>query len=156
RITALQSGAVDAMHTVDGNKIADLRKLDSDGKADLTEFGRWPGVNIITLGNLTGSMADVRVRRAIMLATDRAEWNKVVNASVPKLADAPFGPGTVDADKTLWPKPDPDKAKALIDDVERTTGKPVEITFSAQATPDVLESAQVIQSQWQKAGMKVK
>ena len=39
---------------------------------------------------------------------------------------------------------------------ELTSASPVEITFSAQATPDVLESAQVIQSQWQKAGMKVK
>ena len=156
RMAALRSGELDAIHTQNGQQIVALRDQAKKGQVRLEEYRKFPGVNIITLSNITGATADVRVRRAIELATDRSELNRVAFAGAASLAEAPFGSGDVSVASGVWPKPNLERARALISEVERSTGKPVEITFSAQATPDIIEASQIIVAMWERIGIRVK
>ncbi len=156
RVTAFKSGAVQGMHTVNPLKIAELKDLEKSKKASLLEINKNPGINNILFNMATGPTADKRVREALALATDRVALNEINNAGILKIIDVPFVPGDASKLTGLYPSPNVDKAKALIADVVKSTGKPVEITLGTSAVPENIESAQTIQQLWEKTGVKVK
>lgn len=156
RVTAFKSGAVQGMHTVNPIKIAELKDLEKSKKASVVEITKNPGINNVLLSLEKFPTSDVRVRQALALATDRQALNEINNAGILKIIDVPFVPGDASKLTGLYPKPNLDKAKSLIDQVEKETGKKVELTLFTSAVPENIESAQTLQQMWEKAGAKVK
>jgi peptide/nickel transport system substrate-binding protein len=156
RVTAFKSGAIQGMMTVNPVKIAELKDLEKDGKAKVTELNKLPGINNVLLNLERFPTSELRVRQAILLATDRAQLNKINNAGLLQVIDVPFGQGDVSKLGGVYPKPDAAKAKALIDAVEKETGKKVELTLHTSAVPENIENAETIRQMWEKAGISVK
>jgi ABC-type transport system substrate-binding protein len=155
RVAALRAGDIDGMSSENGHTVAQLRDLASDAKLKMIEYERFPTVRVIVLNSATSPTSDVRVRRAIQLATDRQQINKVSHGGVLKLGDPAFG-RTDTADANLWPAVDVNKAKDLVDQVTRSTGKPVEMTLTVGTNADAIQQAELFQSMWTKAGIATK
>lgn len=156
RVTAFKAGDIQGMMTVNPIKIAELKKFTADKKGTVIEINKNPGINNILFNLDKWPTSDVRVRQALALATDRNALNEINNAGILKIIDVPFVPGDSSKLTGVYPKPDMDKAKALIDKVEKETGKKVELTLYTSAVPENIESAQTLQQMWQKAGATVK
>lgn len=156
RVTAFRAGDVQAMLTVNPVKIAELKDLEKNKKASVIEITKNPGINNILFQLEKFPTSDRRVREALALGLDRKALNDINNAGILKIIDVPFVPGDASRLTGLYPKTNVDKAKALIDQVEKDTGKKVELTLNTSAVPENIESAQTLQQFWEKIGVKVK
>ena len=97
-------------------------------------------------------LSDVRVRRALAHATNRALLLKAIFQNVLKPATTPFGYGFPGLSQVKnYPEFNPAKAKALLGEY----GKPVSVTLMADNTPFSLLVTQAVQQMWQGVGVKV-
>jgi len=96
---------------------------------------------------------DIRVRWAVAHAMDRDLLNRTLNFGIPTPAYSPFGRGMADIQQPIdiYPKYDPDKAKALL----AAYGKPVAFTLSYNNTPATLHLVQSLQQMWAQVGIQV-
>ncbi len=156
RVTAFRAGDVQGLMTVNPVKIAELKDLEKNKKASVIEITKNPGINNILFQMEKFPTSDRRVREALVLGLDRNALNEINNAGILKVIDVPFVPGDASRLTGLYPKTNVDKAKALIDQVEKETGKKVEFTLNTSAVPENIESAQTLQQFWEKIGVKVK
>lgn len=97
---------------------------------------------------------DVRVRRAIALATDQVSYNETVDDGVPAIANGPFKEGSPWRVETDYPSFDLPTATALIEEYEAEVG-PVVFDLGTTDNPEAKESIQVLESMWEQAGMEV-
>lgn len=104
-------------------------------------------------------LADARVRRAIILATDRATINDSVLGGQITLGSQIVGPASFGFDPDLEPYPfDPDQARALIAEA-RADGVPVDqplmINMRQEAIPRIEEVGQAMQQMLRDVGLNV-
>jgi ABC-type transport system substrate-binding protein len=96
---------------------------------------------------------DIRVRRAVAHAIDRALLVRTLGFGIPSLAYSPFGAGMamIRQPAADYPKYDPARARALLADY----GKPVAFTLLHVNTPEYRHLAQSLQDMWAQVGMRV-
>jgi peptide/nickel transport system substrate-binding protein len=156
RVNALLSGELNAMHTSGAEQIDALRNEKDNGKVNLTESTDFAEVAYIMFNASKPPFNNQNARLAAAYSLDREAFNKVRNLGMFKMASGPFAPGEVGyLDDAGFPKYDLKKAKEYVQKYKDETGQDLEFTAVSTSDPSTVKSAQFIQEQAQKAGMKV-
>jgi peptide/nickel transport system substrate-binding protein len=152
RVNALLEGAVDMIHTSNGQFTADLREEESIEMFETDQYGE-TGYLLINVQDPV--MSDVRVRRALALATDNEAISRDRQAGVQPPANGPFSPSQVGyLEDTGYPEFDLEAAIALVEEIEADTG-PITIQFDTTNDPYNRETNEFIAAGWQAAGIDV-
>jgi peptide/nickel transport system substrate-binding protein len=151
RLTALQNGDVDVIHTnkpaqVEALKASDFKVVDYDnGEKDM-----------VLLNSEQPPFDHLSARRAVAYATDYERWRQDLNHGVKPKATGPLSPGQPGYEEdTGFPTFDLARARELVQQYEAETGKPLEFEYLARADVENTGDAQALVDMWQQAGMKV-
>lgn len=161
RTAALQAGDIDMLQTANGVEINDLESADGVAVTVLdnpfeTETAYLLINNMAEVGGAPNPFADIRVRRALAMATDNEALKEARTAGLYPVANGPFPPGTIgNLDDTGYPPFDPDGARALLEEVSAETGAPVAIAYKTTTDPFNLTTAEFLQQMWEDVGFQV-
>lgn len=152
RASSLKAGTIDMLHTTDPDTIVDFRgdkniKLIDDSKAEGEHEE-----SFFMLNTAKAPLDDVRVRKALALATDRKKVIDTVYAGILAPANGPFDQNSPYHAETGYPEFNLDEAKTLVAEVETEKGP---ITFELGTTNNAknLQTTQLVQSMWKDAGI---
>jgi peptide/nickel transport system substrate-binding protein len=159
RRDALKSGAVDLIHTDNGEVISGFRDSKDFPQEEISNNAE-VGYTLLhvtqVLPDGTNSpLQDQRVRCALADAWDQPTISETVEHGVFPTADGPFAPGTPGyLEDTGFPqKQDLDKAKALIADYKKENPGPLNLALATTEDNTALTVAQ-FQKQWyEEAGV---
>jgi len=157
RVSALESGQIDVMHTSNFDVIAQLRAKAEAGDLELIENSENAETNYLMLnvGNPDSDLVDVRVRKAIAFAIDYDTVNQARSAGIARIANGPYPPGSEGyLEDTGYPTYDPDRARALVEEYEAENG-PIELGIRTTSDQSNLLSAQLFQQFLEEVGMEV-
>jgi peptide/nickel transport system substrate-binding protein len=161
RSQALLAGDIDMLQSANGSEIEDLEGQDGISVTLLdTPFEIETSYLLINnmpeVAGAPNPMADIRVRRALALATDNQVLNDARWAGRYPPANGPFPPGVIgNLDDTGFPTYDPDAARAIVDEVAAEQGSPVAIAYKTTNDPFNLTTAELLQQMWQDVGFQV-
>jgi ABC-type transport system substrate-binding protein len=155
RLAALEAGDVDMINTEALNQVVELSSDEAtqeryqfvDDSSDGDEM-------TVLLNTQSGPTADLRVRRALALATDRAALNNSIYRGFYELADAPFRGDSRWYRDPGWPEPDLAGARELVEDWEAENGS-LEIELTVLSGSDYAELGQALAAQWGRASIDV-
>jgi peptide/nickel transport system substrate-binding protein len=152
RASSLKAGTIDLMHTTDPDTIVDFRK---DSKVKLIDDSKSPGEHeesFFMLNTAKPPLDDVRVRRALALATDRRKIVNTVYAGLLPDATGPFDKNSPYYADSGYPDYNLDEAKKLVAAYEADKGK---ISFELGTTNSAknLQTVQLVQDLWKQAGI---
>ncbi|MBK9180060.1 MAG: hypothetical protein IPM45_10940 [Acidimicrobiales bacterium] len=148
RYNAVTTGAVDVVVTGNG---AAMEDLGDDPDYTVAEYRGNEAINVI-FNTAAPPFDDVRVRRALALATDREAVNAVSGGGVRADADGPIAPTSEWYAPTGYPAFDPDEARRLVAEYEAETGTDLAFTLNMPAAPQTLQFAQLLQAEWKDVG----
>lgn len=153
---ALATGDIDMMVTSSNQIQAKLVTAAAAGQIQLVYSRGETDEASVMLNTAAAPMNELSVRQALVAATDTKSWAKAVGVDPSTIADGPFAPGSKWYITTGYPGYDLAKAKQLVQQYTAEHGSPP--SFTLQCTPDsvVLQTCQILQSQWGQAGMKVR
>jgi peptide/nickel transport system substrate-binding protein len=146
RLQALQNGDVDMIQTADS---ATVKQAVNAGLQVQKVSGS--SSTIILLNNTAPPFDDVNIRRAASYAIDKQFINQVVYGGIRQVSASAFATSSPFYKNVGDPAFDLNKAKALV----AAYGKPVVVTAECIPTPEAIQILQIVQQQWQAAGMKV-
>jgi peptide/nickel transport system substrate-binding protein len=111
--------------------------------------------NLTMLNTQAAPFNDLRMRQAMAYATDQKGWAKEAGVDPATIATGPFAPGSKWYIPVDYPKYDLAKAQSLVKSYEADHG-PVSFTLDCNSDTIVAQTCQILQAQWEKAGMNVK
>jgi peptide/nickel transport system substrate-binding protein len=161
RSQALESGDLDLIQTNNGVEINDLQSKDGVEVTVLdtpfeTETSYLLINNSAQVNGEDNPFADIRVRRALAMATDNQTLTDARTGGLFPPANGPFPPGVIGhLDDTGFPAYDPDGARELLQQVQDETGSPVTIHYKTTTDPFNLDTAELFQSMWEEVGFRV-
>lgn len=150
RLSAVVSGTLDMGATQSGT---DLRQATDQG---LTSLYQPDGTYYNVLFNLKKEpFSDPKFRKAVVQAIDNEALNDAVFDGLNTPMDGMFPPSNPYylADSG-WPKFNLDQAKAAISEL-KAAGKPVSMTITTTAQPEIQKQAQIVQQMLADAGIDV-
>lgn len=154
RVNALLSGQIQAMQTSGAPEIVALEEAEAAGEISVVKSGEYPDVSYGLLNVSKPPFNDPLARQAAAAAVDLDEIQKVINLDKEPSANGPFGPGSMGyLEDTGIPQYDPERAKELVAEYERESGKPLEFTFTVWNNPAVVATAQLVQEQAKRVGV---
>ncbi len=154
RTNALESGAVNTIHTDNGNSIVQLRSDAAAGKVRMITSVRYTELGYWLLNDSTPPFNDLTFRRAVAMALNLPKANQLIGQNVSPLAHGPFPPGSMAYDdNTGFPSYNPTEAKKLVDQV-KAQGKPTDVAITVTPDPDVRKTAALAQEDLQAVGIK--
>jgi ABC-type transport system substrate-binding protein len=152
RVNALLSGEVDIMQTTVPQDVASLREDDEfnvlgDLSAEDTDY-------MAMLNTAVPPFDDPVARQALAYATDREEYNEILNDGLAAIAESPFREESRWYHDVDYPEFDPDRARELVEQYEAEHGP---LTFTLTSNPSVrsVTGAQTLQEQWAQVGIDV-
>ncbi len=98
---------------------------------------------------------DTNVRHAAAMAINRRQYAKVIDGGVLPVSSGLFAPGTPYYSATKYPAYNPQQARKLVSQAQKTNGGPISFTFNVTNGPAAIRSAQYLQQAWQAVGFKV-
>jgi len=141
RVGALQKGDVNMLLSTSRSSIDDLERFAKDGTAQVVR-DRGPQEKLFLMFNMSKPpFDDVRVRRAVAHAIDLDEYSRASGDDPAWQTDGLFDASSPWYTDTDFPRLDIAKAKALVDEVTKTTG-PIKTTVAASDAPDSLAVGQ--------------
>jgi ABC-type transport system substrate-binding protein len=157
RASSLQAGSLDMIHTDVAQTILQFQNDDSYGFLDdLHGVIGQPDMDFTMLNLSKAPFNDLRVRQAAAMAINPQQIKAVINKGFNPTSNQPFISGTPWYTSDVgYPKYDPGHAKSLVQQVQHETGHPVSFTYSSTTSPIAVQAAQLIQSNFQAAGMQV-
>jgi len=155
RTQALLTGDINELHSSDFNQIVKYRAQAKDGKLQLVEDNGESEEDILIINTQDPAMSDVRVRKAMALATDKETFNKTINAGIGEIADGVFKPTSKWYVKTDYPNFDKAAAQKLVADYTAEKGSPPTFTLGTTPSPINQLAVQSLQSMYNEVGMKV-
>jgi peptide/nickel transport system substrate-binding protein len=156
RVSALQSGAIDIMHTATVDSLPFFRHnrkwayVDNSGPI----LGQ-PDVNCVMLNTAAPPFNNHTLRVALAKASNARRYAKEVDLGINTPMSGLFLPGSPYYTKTAYPAPDPKGAARLVKQIEQQTGQPVAFTLISTNNPQTERAAQFLQQEWGQVGMKV-
>ncbi|WP_049564318.1 ABC transporter substrate-binding protein [Nonomuraea sp. SBT364] len=154
RAQTLEAGGIDAMGTT---RDEDITKY--GGQKDAYSVHRAEGMAVpeymFLLNTAVAPLDDLRVRKALAHALDRATIIKTLRGGLTEEADGPWSKDSKwYADGGAYPDYDLAKATALVKEVEAEKGP---VTFEIISTPDpnTMQGIELAQDMWRKAGVDV-
>ncbi|HMJ75584.1 MAG TPA: ABC transporter substrate-binding protein [Iamia sp.] len=144
RVNALQADDVQMGHFSAADDILSVRDLTDSGDLASYESNTNAEVGFLQLNDSRPPFDDVRIRRAIALAIDPADYAETINKGVLPSANGPFAPGSpAYLEDTGYPtEGDPAEAEALIADYVAEVGEIRPIVL--MNTPDTLSQEQSV------------
>ena len=156
RVNALLGGDINAMHTSGAEQIDALRIEEENGAINLVESDEFAEVAYGMFNTKLPPFDNIIARQAATYALDRETLNQVRNLDLFTMASGPFAPGEIGyLEDSGFPEYDLEKAQELVAQYEEETGQPLEFTLTSTNEASVVATAQFIQEQAEKAGMKV-
>ena len=166
RLQSLISGDIDAMHSLRQALVTQAIAAEEQGQIETNvHIGNNGGGNVYN--TLRPPVDDARVRLGLAHAIVQEDLIAVLGGEGISPAqtqffspDSPFYSETV---AEAWPKYDPERASALLDeyvnDPERSDGKapgsPIAVEYTCPPDPSLIELAQAYQAYWQAVGVEV-
>ena len=137
RRDALKSGAIDLLHSANGQVITEFRNNKDFVQEEISNnaevgYTLLHVTQVLPDGTQRRPLQDKRVRCALANAWDEPTVNETIDQGVFPIANGPFAPGTVGYLKdTGFPqKQDMDKAKALIADYKKENPGPLNLALA--------------------------
>jgi peptide/nickel transport system substrate-binding protein len=154
RVSALQAGNINVLVTTRNDDIKKLTDLAQQGTIQIVSSKGETDENMVLINTSKAPMDDLRVRQAMAYAIDRTALSNATSTDLALKADGMFATDSKWYSQTDYPQFDLDKAKALVQEYEAEKGP---ISFELGSTTDslVILSAQLLQQQFQEAGMEV-
>jgi peptide/nickel transport system substrate-binding protein len=151
RRSSLEAGDVDCMN-VANKDLADYRK----GRPGF-RYVESQGAPVMTImNNAKAPFDDVRVRQAVVSATDSATIIDALSNGTATAANGPFPPDSPYAvADTGYPTYDPDHAEQLVSDYKAATGSAPKFTYQTVGASDAEELATALEQMWADVGMDV-
>ena len=154
RVSALSTGDINVTVTSRNDDITKLTQEAKDGQVQLAVSVGALDTNSVLINTTKAPMDDLRVRQAMAYAIDKQSLDAVTNTDSSLNADSVFAPDSKWYAKTDYPTFDLDKAKQLVQAYAAEKGA-VKFELGATTDPLVIKSAQLLQAQFQAAGMDV-
>lgn len=158
RLTGLESGSLDIIHTDDPRTILDIR-ANSPAKYWNEEDDNSPVEHDMDFGMINTTSApfdDVRMRQAFAYAFDQATYLTTSGLGVDHASTGPFTPTSKYYTPTGFPQYNPTKAKQLVDEYMSEKGlTSLDLIFGTTDTPESIDSAGLIQNYLQALGPNV-
>jgi peptide/nickel transport system substrate-binding protein len=158
RLNALKAGQLDLMMTDDGDTIFQARQAVNQGTLADVENQKSAEIGYTMLRVDKAPFDDLTARQAVAYASNRDELNSISEHGLLTLTDTPFASDVFAYVKEPVQPPirfDLNKAKQLVNQYKGAHGGKFEFTLSGTNDPTTLKLAQLLQSQWQAAGMTV-
>jgi peptide/nickel transport system substrate-binding protein len=158
RLNALKAGQLDLMMTDNGDTIFQARQAVNQGTLADVENEKSAEIGYTMLRVDKAPFNDQTAREAAAYAANRDELNQITNHGLNTLTDSPFAPdvfGYVKEPRQPPIKFDLNKAKQLVSQYKAAHGGKFEFTISSTNDPTTIKLAQLLQSQWQAAGMTI-
>ncbi|MDA0635060.1 ABC transporter substrate-binding protein [Nonomuraea sp. MCN248] len=154
RAQTLEAGGIDAMGTT---RDEDITKY--GGQKDAYAVYRTQGMPVpeytFMLNTAVPPLDDVRVRRALAHATDRAAVVSTLRGGLTEPADGPWPKDSKwYSDQGGYPDYDLAKATALVKEVEAEKG-PIKFEVISTPDPNTMQGVELAQDMWRKAGIDV-
>lgn len=157
RVNALQSGEIQATHTMNNLQVAQLQDLAAQGDIGIYQTDEFADTVYTLLNTSQPPFDNILARRALATATDSETLNEVREMSIPKRATGPFPPGSIGyLDDTGLPEFDLAEAKRLVEQYEAESGEPLELTLLSTPEPANIESGQMVAEMAAAAGIEVR
>jgi ABC-type transport system substrate-binding protein len=154
RKSAMDAGDVDVYYTGSSKDIREYQTLQKDGKFNVT-IGAPSEGDMVMLNTKKAPLDDVRVRRALVMATDIPRLFDFLDATgVKRPTHGPYADSSFWFTKSNYPEYDPAGAKKLIDEYAAEKGKPVEFDFAGNQDPFIVSFQELYQSMWSEIGVK--
>ncbi len=156
-LSSLKSGSVDIMHSSTPEVISQLRADSSLAYIDDSKnVAGEPDMGCILLNLSKAPFNNLKVRQAVAYATSSAQYVEVIDKGVNGTSNGPFVKGSpYYVANNGYPVYNVNKAKALVKQVAKATGKPVSFTLNHTPDASTTKIAEYIQQQLQTVGMKV-
>lgn len=156
RGNAVQTGDVGMIHTNNPELIKKLRDQAQGGKLQLVEDRGESEEDFVMLNNAKPPFDNLTARQAVAYATDRDQFNSVINLNVLEPADNVFTVRSKYYVNTPFPGFDLAKATQLTQQYEQETGQPLAFTLGDGGTDATnVNQANLLKQQYEAAGMKV-
>jgi len=157
RANSLSGGQIGSFHTDEPTVILQFRDDQSVGYVDDSGSGIGePDQNIVMLNLQAAPFTDIRVRQAMAMAVSPQQFSQIVDRGVNAPSDQPFVPGTPPYTPSPgYPAYNPSQARALVSQVQSSTGAPVKFTLGSTNSSSAVKAAEYLQNQFQAAGMQV-
>jgi ABC-type transport system substrate-binding protein len=152
RLASMQSGQIDMMNTGVGNVVLQAR---ADHSINRVEFDTDP-VTMIMLNMAVKPFDDVRVRQALMYATNQNELRTRIGRGLGQVATEPYLPGSPWYVGSGYPtSPDLQKAKQLVDQYKAANhiSGDLKFTLGCTPTPNNTAAMKLIKSEWSQVGI---
>jgi len=156
RVAAAQTGDITMMHTNNPELIKKLRDQAQSGKLQLVEDHGESEEDFVMLNNAKPPFDNSTARQAVAYATDRDQFNSVINLNVLEPADNVFTVRSKYYVPTPFPGFDLAKATQLTQQYEQETGQPLAFTLTDCGTEAInVNQTNLLKQQYDAAGMKV-
>ena len=159
RLNALKNGQIQLMLTDNGDITYQVRKAVNTGQLVDVENQRSTEIEYTMLRVDKAPFDDPVARQAVAYATNRDEINQLIYHGILTPTDTPFAPDVFAYLKEpVQPRVrfDLNRAKQLVAQYKTAHGGQFTVTLSSSNDPTVVRNAQLVQSQWQTAGIDVK
>ena len=152
RIEGVRSGQIDITHSSGGIDIAEVRDDESITLIETRDFSETDYL-LLNVSNPGSALFDVRVRRALAMATDRELYTETREDSVAEPANGPFNPTQPGyLPDTGYPDYDPDGARQLVEEYEAENG-PINIVVKTTTDPRNQQTIEQLRSGWSDVGI---
>lgn len=156
RVSALQGGELNAMHTSGAEQIDVLRVDEEAGEVSLVESTDYPEVSYGMLNVSKPPFDNKNARLALAYGLDRDTFNQVRNLDLFTMASGPFGKGEIGyLEDAGFPEYNEAKAREHADKFQEETGRPLEFTLISIPDPSTVKSAQFVQESARKFGVQI-
>lgn len=155
KVNAILAGDVDMAYTSTPDAVIKARASAKAGQLQLVENRGETEEAFVMLNTSVAPFDNAIARQAIAAATDPTSYIATVDQGVTEKVTAVFREGTPYYTDAPWPGFDLEKAKALVQQYQAETGKPLEFPLLTASTNAGAQAAAFLQAQWQAAGIKV-
>lgn len=153
REASLLSGGIDLLVSQDAGTV---KRFSNSSSYRLVDSARGvigqPTMGFLMLNTVVAPTDDPRMRLALAQATDQSILNEIFGAGLTPAVNGMFLPDSPYYSETGYPTFDPAAAKKLVAAYAKEHGKP-KITLATIATPQLVQTTQVIQQMWQEVGV---
>ena len=153
RKAAMDAGDIDVYYTGSSSDITEYQALQTEGKFNVT-IGAPGEPDAIMFNTLNAPLDDVRIRRAIVMATDMTRIFDYLDATgVKQPTFGPYATGSFWYVESDYPTYDLEGATALVEEYVAETGNAVEFEYAGGQDPFIVGLMELYQSMWAEAGM---
>jgi peptide/nickel transport system substrate-binding protein len=156
RLSSLEGGEFQAIHTSGSLQIERIRELADSGTLENVESDEFGEVGYIMLNSGSAPFDNLVARQILAYGIDRQAVNEIRANDIPTLAQGPFAPGNIGyLEDAGYPEYDKARTEELVAQYEADTGGPLQFTLTHAGDPETTQTAQLYQQLMGDVGVTV-